>query len=364
MSMLKPVPATQIPRLIAAFYGSGRTLYMRGSPGIGKTDLVNEGARMVTAAYTAANVVDPDVKVYELHLASMSEVDIRGYLIPNGGNATFTKPVFATAVESSPRGILFLDEFPQATHEVQKAVAPLLLKGEIGDFKLPDGWMVVACGNLESDNAGVQNLLQHVVNRLCIVDVEAPTADDWIEWAARSGLSLEAITFAKMCPGVLVSKPDLSSNDRPYCTPRSLHALDDVARRFPGGYTAMMSDSAGFAIVAGFIGEGAAAELRAVVTLTSKLPKYEDIVANPDTITLPTELNEQYASIMMVGLRAKVTDNVQAVKYIARYNPNLASVGMCTLASRDMKFACAEMAAWISSNVDFVKRLSKYMRVK
>src|ERR1700754_676626 len=175
------ISVTQIPRLIGAFYGSGRTVYLRGQPGCGKTDLVHDGARQITAAYREMNVENPELAVYELHLASMSEVDIRGYLIPNdNGEATFTRPVFANFVAKHPRGILFLDEFAQAPHEVQKAVAPLLLNGTIGEYKLPPEWMVVAAGNREDDNAGVNNMLSHVIKRISIVDVEPPEVDDWI----------------------------------------------------------------------------------------------------------------------------------------------------------------------------------------
>lgn len=363
------IRSTDIPTILKTFYGTRRVPYFRGQPGIGKTDLVHEGAKQITADWAARNAVDPNGKpfqmaVYELHLASMSEVDIRGYLIPDGSNARFTKPVFADVMESNPCGILFLDEFPQATHEVQKAVAPLLLDGRIGDWKMPAGWMVATAGNREDDNSGINSLLGHIINRLCILDVNPPELDAWVAWGVNHAISHEILTFAKIKPDTIFGKPNLKANDEPYCTPRSIHALDDVAKHWPNGISGLMQHKTGLAIADGLIGRGAAAELAAVVNLTIKLPTYEQVVADPHGTVIPTKPDETYAMLMSVALRAKQQDSGPVVDYLTRFDPNFAVVGLSALLNRgDADFTSEpSMGTWIAKNKDLVMKMHKYIR--
>lgn len=360
------VRVTEIPRILSAFYGSQRTPYFRGQPGCGKTDLVHEAAADISASLKTLGAESPEVAVYELHLASMSEVDIRGYLIPTGnGDAAFTKPVFADYVAKHARGILFLDEFPQATHDVQKAVAPLILDGRIGDYQLPPSWMVVCAGNREEDNAGVNNMLSHVINRMSIIDVQPPEVDAWLMWAARKQVSPEVMAFAKIAPGCVFGTPDMAANDQPYCTPRSLHAMDNVAQRWPGGIQGMVADASGLATIQGFIGAGAMAELRGVLTMALKLPTYDEVVASPGKVKIPTAPNETYASLMMVALRAKIEHSAQVVQYITRFQPNMAVVGLAALISRDQSFTRERAVGdWLRANRELIQKLTEYIKTR
>lgn len=356
---------TAVPRILAAFYNTRRTAFLRSQPGIGKTDMVHIAAQEISQLLANAHQPDPELLVEELHLASMSEVDVRGYLIPDGDKARFTKPAFFEAVERSPRGILFLDEFPQATHEVQKAVAPLLLMGKVGNFALPPGWMVVAAGNRGEDNAGANSLLSHVVNRLAIINVVPSSADDWCDWASAAGVIPELIVFAKQHPAAIFGKPNLDIEDEPYCTPRAVHALSDVAKNWYNGLPGMVGEKEGMAVIEGFVGTGAAAEIKAVVTLTSKLPQYPDIIAGPSTVKLPSQANEIYATIMMTAMRAEVQHRDQVVEYIARFQPNMAVVGLATLLQRDTQFSqAAGINTWVGANRGMVQKLSRHIRVR
>ena len=354
---------SDIPRITAAFYGTQRTAYFRGQPGCGKTDLVHLAAREIEAGLRRQNIDKPEMGVFEMHLASMSEVDVRGYLIPTeSGDAKFTLPVFASYVKEHPRGILFLDEFPQASHEVQKAVAPLLLEGRIGEYKLPRSWMVVAAGNREEDNSGVNNLLGHVVNRLSIIDVRPPEVDDWLLWAAEHNIQPQIMAFAKIRPDVIMGKPDLTANDRPYCTPRSLAALSAVAHNWPGNIDGMVNDRAGLVVAQGFIGEGAMAELKGVLSLAEKLPTYDEIIAQPDKAKVPQAAHEQYAAIMMVAMRAKQQDSAPVVTYLTRFQPNMAVVGLAALIKRDRAFTQeAALGKWVRDNRSVVQKLTQYI---
>lgn len=356
MSNTYSVPADELPEIIPTFIRAKRTPMLVGRPGIAKTDMVRATARSLGAQLQA------DFIVRELHLASMSEVDVRGYLILDGENARFSKPEFWSAVESSPWGILFLDEFAQASPEVQKAVAPLLLDRRIGEYQLPPGWSVVCAGNGIDDGAGANPLLSHVLNRLTLVHVRAPDPDKWVVWGQEARLPFEILAFAKFRPNVVFESEIPSAPDTPYCTPRSLHAAGDLANAYPGGLKAMINSPTGMALLSGTIGQGPASELSGVVRTAVNLPPYEHVVSDPRGTPLPDAPDQRYAMVMLLAVRAKVEDADPVVTYLSRMNPNFAVTGIVSLVKRDRKFASSRaMLSWVDSNRELLGKFSGYI---
>ncbi len=350
------ITADQIADVIPVFYNSRRVPLFVGPPGIAKTAFTRVGATELASRFGEY------VAVREMHLASMSEVDVRGYLVPNGNQAVFTKPEFWETVEKSPRGILFLDEFVQASHEVQKAVAPLILEGRIGEYVLPPGWSVMLAGNGLDDGAGANTLLSHIVNRVTIVKITAPDVEVWASWAATAQLPFELIAFAKYRPDVVFGSEVPAAADTPYCTPRSMHALGDIANHFPGGTRAMVDSKLGMALMNGAIGAGAASEVSALIRTAIKLPSYEDVVNNPSGTTVPSKPDASYAMIMLVAVRAKLEHAEAIMEYLQRFPPNFAVTGIVSLVRRDKQFVTSRrMHAWVMQNKELLAKFSKYI---
>lgn len=342
---------SQIPALVEAFYKARRVTGFFGAPGIGKTMLVRQGAEGLSKQLQAP------VPVVELHLASMSEVDVRGFLVPVGQESLFTSPPFWREVQRSPRGILFLDEFPQAPHEVQKAVAPLLLDRCVGEYKLPDGWGVVVAGNRLSDNAGANSLLSHVLNRMAYVEVE-PEPEAWIAWAASRSFDPVLLAFAKLRPAVVFSN-EPPADDTPWCSPRSLHAVDDLARVY-GGVEAMLASESGRAATVGLIGGAGAAELTAIVSTAKLLPDYEAIIADPDGIALPEKADQKYVALTMLAMRCTDKTAKAAMRYMERFDPNFALIGIVMLVQR-LPQAAVHAAKWVTANRDMLGGYRQYL---
>lgn len=353
------ISADEIADVLPVYHFSKRVPLFVGKPGIAKTAFVRLGAEQISKRLGGAHV-----EVRELHLASMSEVDVRGYLIPQGDRAQFTKPEFWAAVEQHPNGILFLDEFVQATHEVQKAVAPLILEGRVGEYTLPAGWSVACAGNGLDDGAGANSLLSHIINRVSIINTRAPDVDLWTTWATTlpEPLPFELCAFAKLRPNLVFDAELPSGADTPYCTPRSLHALGDIANKYPGGLRAMIEQKVGMAMMTGVIGAGAASELSAVVKTAVNLPKYEDVLKNPEGTEIPTKPDMAYAMVMLLACRAKVDDAVPVTQYLVRFKPNYAVTGIASLLRRDRQFAAAKpVLKWVLENQEMLKKFNTYL---
>lgn len=356
------ITADRIADVVPTFYHSKRVPLFRGRPGIAKTAMVREGAN------TLSKKLGEYVAVRELHLASMSEVDVRGYLVPytagdGSQHSRFTKPEFFAAVEQHPRGILFLDEFPQATHEVQKSVAPLILEGRIGEYILPPGWSVMLAGNGIEDNAGANTLLSHIINRICLVDVIAPDVDSWVLWAMTSNeLPPELIAFAKIRPDVVFKSDIPGVADTAYCTPRSLHALGKISLSYPGGVRQMVDEPLGLALMQGTIGVGPAGELAALVRTAINLPSFEDVVAAPGKTAVPSKPDEMYAMIMLCAVRASQQTIDPVVEYMVRFKPNFAITGIISLVKRDRNFASSKLLhKFIMDNQPLFQKFARYI---
>jgi hypothetical protein len=351
------ISADQITDAVITSYKAKRALLLIGPPGIGKTAFVHEAGDHMTLVYKEK------VHVRELHLASMSEVDVRGYLVPQGDYAKFTKPEFWADVEKYDRGILFLDEFPQAPHEVQKAVATLIYEGRIGEYTLKPGWAVVLAGNGLEDNAGANTLLSHIVNRLSIVQVRAPDPDEWVNWAIAKQLEPEAIAFAKLRPDVVFSGTIPTEPNVPYCTPRSLHAVSDMAKAYhPDGLRKMVSEPLGMAMLTGLVGQGAMAELVGLVNTTMNLPSYDDVVRDPLGTLVPEKADLAYTMVMLAGSRCRAEHAAQVGAYLCRFKPNFTITGLAALGRRGPEYVTGPaILQWVMANQHMMGKFAKYI---
>jgi MoxR-like ATPase len=64
-------------------------------------------------------------------------------------------------------GILFLDELNAAPPLVQAACYQLVLDRRLGEYRLPDGWSIVAAGNRETARAITHRMPSVLANRFC-----------------------------------------------------------------------------------------------------------------------------------------------------------------------------------------------------
>ena len=117
-------------------------VFLWGPPGVGKSRLVADVARRQGR------------KLYDLRAVLLDPVDLRGLpRISDEGITSWCVPEFLPHPQDTEEGILFLDELNAAPPLVQAACYQLILDRRVGQYRLPDGWAVVAAGNRESDRA-------------------------------------------------------------------------------------------------------------------------------------------------------------------------------------------------------------------
>ena len=269
---------------LVATLGDEVTYLFSGEPGVGKSSMLKELAKMF-----------PDHETAYIDCANLDLGDIAMPFIDRETNCTRYYPNAHFKLHTGKPVIIMLDELTKATQSVQNMLLPLLLDGRLGDRYIPEGSRVFGTGNMLSDGVG-DHLKAHARNRLDVVVFRKPTAEEWIKnFALRNNVTQEVIAFVDQNPEVMVSymdagKPDLKyvynpkDVQRAFCSPRSLEKASHVIKARD-----KIGDEALIASLIGLIGEPAARALQAFVSVADQLTTMEAIRANPEEAIVPTD---------------------------------------------------------------------------
>lgn len=310
-------------------------------PGLGKSSIVEQAGEELSSELGKPVMVKP------FHLTTVEPPDVRGFGLPSADrqDMQFTRPPWAIKKEEPENGILFLDELGQASHDVQKPAAELLLHRRVGNYQLPPGWVVMAASNRETDRSGVTRELAFITNRRAIIKIE-PNLDAWANWAEKEDINPLAIAFAKVKPD-LVFAAEIPEKSGPFCTPRSLCML--------ANYIGELDMAAFTEMATGLIGDGAAAEFVAFLRVAEQLPKFEEIVANPDGVEVPKRPDASYAAMQMIAHRVDDKTAKAAFKYLKRMGREFQVAGLRGTFNRCPALVrTPDFATWLRENKDLV----------
>jgi MoxR-like ATPase len=191
-----------------------RPVFIWGPPGIGKSTLVGEFAEEL------------GIECVSLLGTQLAPEDLIG--VPriveteHGDRSRFCPP--ETIAREEPY-VLFLDELNGASHEVQKAFYSLILERRIGDYRLPEGSVVIGAGNRSQDQAIVRPMSSALVNRMVHLHLEV-SVRDWLEWARTHGIHPMVIEYIGARPDHLLSSQP--RHEETFSSPRAWHMLSDV----------------------------------------------------------------------------------------------------------------------------------------
>ncbi|MDT8843756.1 ATP-binding protein [Paraburkholderia fungorum] len=263
------VTAGQLIELLTAYVPERLPVLITGSPGIGKSDIVEQVARATRHALLISHPVVED------------PTDSKGLPFPSADGTTARHLPFGdleAAVNSKMPLIWFLDDLGQASPAVQAAKMQLLLARRIGTHVLPDHVTFIAATNRRNDNAGVTGILDPVISRFATVVQLIPTIQDWSDWAVRNNVPAELIAFLRFRPDLLsVRKTTRDIENSP--SPRSWGFVGRTMKAVP--------KSLELTSYAGTVGEGAATELIAFLGIYRELPSPDAILLSPDTAPIP-----------------------------------------------------------------------------
>jgi hypothetical protein len=245
--------------------------FLTGDAGVGKSRMVKQVTERLGR------------KLIDVRAVLLDPVDIRGLPHVNGdGRAHWAIPDF---LPRDGEGVLFLDELNRAPQLVQNSCLQLALDRQVGEYRLPDGWAVVAAGNPDT-HRGVTRMSEALANRFEHISVE-PDLDDWTKWAIGADVRPELIAFIRFRPELLHSY-DRNSTEKAYPSPRSWEFVSRILNANP-------SPAIEHALYAGAVGEGAGGELVGFLDVFRQLPSIDGILMNPKKAPVPEEPGALFA---------------------------------------------------------------------
>lgn len=310
-------------------------------------------------------------------LGTMTPSDLLGYMVPTRTKnpdgteflaSTFTVPPWMMTkptaeyphgrhINTYKRGIVFLDEFGQADGDTKKSAAQLLLKGEVGPHRLHSGIAIIAASNGKNDRSGVTKDFDFVINRQDTIEI-TDDLESWCHWADTHGVSPIAMSFARQNPQIVFAD-GVPKEQGPWTTPRSLVMADKLmqvkAKRLGGK---MPDDASTVEQVQGIMGAGAA-QFFAFVKLEREMPKYEEIVANPGKVKVPSKPDAMMLVCYHLAHHIKTAEAGAVVEYMERM-PKEFAVTFATTACRRVPqlIATPAFAKWAKENSSLMAAIS------
>jgi len=265
----------ELKEVIKRSYDTKVSLFIWGTFGIGKSDSVRQVAE------------DLKLDLIDVRVSQLEPSDLRGLPKINGDSET-TKWLIPNWLPNNKdsKGILFFDELNLAVPSIQASCYQLILDRKIGDYKLPDGWVVVSAGNRIEDKGNIFEMPVPLANRFIHIELKIPEVERWCDWAFENKVDNRIISFLNFKPSRLFSY-DSKSKDKSIATPRSwvfcsklINEIDEL------GKLEILSSSA--------VGEGTAIEFVSFLKLNRKI-NIKDILDNPKKAKEIEEIDLKYA---------------------------------------------------------------------
>lgn len=200
-----------------------RPIFGLGKGGIGKTESIYNLAKELGIGFI------------DVRLLLYSEVDLKGIPYPNSTN-TYTIWLQNNILPQENRdgkvGILLLDEITSATKSVRTAAYQLLNERKLGEYSLPDGWIIVCLGNGENEGGDFEGMEGNFANRCSIFNVVA-NLEAWKAWAYKNNVNYLITAYLSWKPQDLHTFNPDSETDILFASPRSWKAVSDILNVHP-----------------------------------------------------------------------------------------------------------------------------------
>ncbi len=291
--------ASDLRDALKVCFATKRAAMVWGSPGVGKSAIIAQLAKEL------------GVDLLDFRLVMRDTVDMRGVpFVDKAGRTQWAVP--AEFPKEGTKGIWLLDEANAAHPQVQVVAYQLTHDRAVGDYKVPDGWVIVLAGNKETDGAVVHKMSTALSSRVVHLDLDVDL-EDWLTWAKDAKVHDMVRAFVKFRPNLLHSfDPKLKARSFP--CPRTWEIVSDIIKAGP-------KPSVEHALFEGTVGAGAAVELSGFVRSWRSIPDIDGIIADPKHARVPDatrEIGALYAVAIALANRASVLNFDKIITYLER----------------------------------------------
>lgn len=286
---------SEIKAVVKALYDVRRPVMVWGSPGVGKSTIFSQVADELGVGFL------------NIKLNNRSPLDFQVPVVQPDGSVKFVTP---DLLPTKGKGIILLDELPNAGKELQKLALELVLEFRIGQYKLPKGWVPFAAGNRLKDLAGVEGMISSLSARFIHLDFETDI-NDWSVYAVEHDVDTSVIAFLRMNPTYLsVFNP----KERVSPNPRAWEMVSDVVK-------SGTPEQSLLEVLSGIVSPAYAAEYLGFRKVFDSLPSVQTILTKPTSADVVAGIGNLYAlSMLLVKAVKRDYKNIRPViKYMQRY---------------------------------------------
>ena len=272
---------------LSAAEGHHTPVMLWGPPGVGKSQLVAQiGERH-------------QVPVIDIRLSQMEPSDLRGIPFRVGDVVQWAVPaLLPDAQRHGPRGVLFLDEITSAPPAVSAAAYQLILDRRLGEYRIPDDWVIFAAGNRQGDRGVTYAMPAPLANRFAHFEVTV-NLDDWVFWAYANGIDERLIAFLRFKPELLFAfdAARTLAGEMAFPSPRSWEFAHRALQKF--GTSPQLLVGA----LTACVGQAAGVECAAFIDSLDRLPDLDAITEGREA-DVPADIDLQYAVAAALAGRA------------------------------------------------------------
>ena len=318
------IPTSDIEPILKDYLPANQWPFFRGSPGIGKSQIVNETVRKLY----------PKNPVFDIRMSLLELIETQGLPHIKNGVTKFARPQFLPEIKNA---ILILDEITSVKPANQVALYQLCDSGRIGEHKLGEGYKIILLGNCEDDNAVVYPFSTAFEDRIREFHVRIDV-NHFLEYAQKVGMPAEMQAFITWQKEKVLHtlKKNEDSDDVGFATPRSWIELSSLINSLKNKSIYDVSIS----YVASFLGKLTALQLSAFLKVIKDI-NLKEIFNSPATAPLMTTEENCYAICNLLIKKADLhnisaidtytkrigssqTYNKLVIETIAKNNPEIA----------------------------------------
>lgn len=339
--------SNEIKKFLKMALKSGLVPYIKGSPGIGKSDVAQATAK------------EFDLKLIDVRLSQCDPTDLNGFPSVNAeGRSTYKpmttwplagdalpfkynpdgSPLMENGVHQQYKGwLIFFDELASASPAVQAASYKIILDRMVGEFNLHPEVKMCAAGNLATDNAVVEDMSTALQSRLVHATMRVDDKE-WVKWATMNGVDPRIISYISWKPASLYSfNPDHEGDT--FACPRTWKFASDLLT--VGGLDMHPQHDPAFAraMLTGTLSEAPAREFIAYCNYFSKLPTIDEIVANPLGVPVPEEIGVLYAMTSAIASGLTEANCDKLFQFLGRMDVEYQIIAMRTAIPRNRNIA-------------------------
>jgi hypothetical protein len=279
---------------------------IKGTPGIGKTDIVHQAAKASGNDLIVSHPVVSDPVDYKGMPAIIDD--------PKTGRKLAEFLPFGdlkALIDAEKPTVFFMDDLGQAPPAVQAAAMQLLLARRINHHKVSDHVCFIGATNNKEDKAGVSGILEPVKSRFCAIIKLEVDLEDWVSWAIKSEkIPTELIAFIRYRPNHLNDFKPTADLTNTAC-PRT---VENCAKWMHSGVSLELE----YELFSGAAGEGFASELLSFLKIFRKLPNPDRVLMDPENAQVPEDPATLYAICGALSARASEQNMGRIVTYSNR----------------------------------------------